>query len=579
MKQAIEFCQPLQITAAGKNPLGQLPSLTGSDRAPLPRTGVPTAQPWVRQRVKVPMRLVEGAHYSDAALSVYVKVKALAQRPEGCTAGVATLASYLGLSPSTVQRGLAELRSPGPDGVVELPDSRRRSLPGGCGTTAQRRVRPMKSTERFIWIPVVASECLRPRLLRAFAAIAYAVAQRHPLTVGVLAGLLRHHSGRRAGMPITAEAAGRVIEQLAASGWITVQHRAGERGRHRFVVHDGRTPPIPVPSAPASCTDPDDRSGTRVHEASLAYEEDLCTDRPENRPRLSPPAVGELPVVERESGDSTTPAPRANSERTALERTGRATDRPQGRPYTGPPLTFSARLHAVLEPVRFLLEGLKPYVLRRIGRNISHQLAMGAGIDRLRSRLTQRLAGVFVADIRDVGRWLLGVALPRWGCADPDCETGILWSTGARCRACREAVRDRRRAQAQQSSASEVHGDGDRSAAVARRCAPSVVHSEPDPALLPSRRPGHDPGSLLPRDEPCTSRSSQQTPAPTSRVVISPCRGRAGTCGRVVPHGLCWRCRLQEGELSTETDSSPGYSPPTSAGSREESFAASPPGS
>ncbi len=50
-------------------------------------------------------------HYADAALSVYIKAKALGQRPEACTAGVATLASYLHLCESTLQRGLAQLRA------------------------------------------------------------------------------------------------------------------------------------------------------------------------------------------------------------------------------------------------------------------------------------------------------------------------------------------------------------------------------------------------------------------------------------------------------------------------------------
>lgn len=149
-------------------------------------------------RVKVPMRIVESAYYSDAAVTVYMKIKALGVRKEACTAGLATLASYLGLSISTVQRGLAELRSPAPDGVIELPDSRRRTLRGGTGTTARRRVRAMWPNERFIWLPVAASERLRPRLLRAYAVISFAVVQNMPLTERELAGHLRHHSGPKA---------------------------------------------------------------------------------------------------------------------------------------------------------------------------------------------------------------------------------------------------------------------------------------------------------------------------------------------------------------------------------------------
>ncbi|MGW1296267.1 winged helix-turn-helix domain-containing protein [Streptomyces sp. NPDC002533] len=388
------------------------------------------------------MRLVESPHYSDAALSVYMKVKALGARPEGCTAGVSTLASYLGLSASTVHRGLAQLRAPAEDGVVELPDSRRRSLRGGYGTTARRRVRPMHPAERFIWLPVVTSEQLRPRLLRAYAVIAHAVAQKVPLTETVLAGFLRHHWGQRAGRPLTTEAAGRIVDELAGTGWITVRRRAGSHGRHLFLVQDGRSPGTPA-AAPASAAD--DRSGSRCHDGSLAYKEDLRTDRPENKTTPCPSAVGETTVVGAEDrGPVASPHHDASGgTEPGPSRGARVRPRPSPGatgPYTGPPLTFSARLHNVLEPVRFLLDGVNTYMQRRIGQEIARQLDSGTDIRRLRERLGLRLAHTLVSDILDPARWLMGVALPRWGCADPDCESGVLWSTGARCHACAEIV-------------------------------------------------------------------------------------------------------------------------------------------
>ncbi|MFE2209091.1 MULTISPECIES: winged helix-turn-helix domain-containing protein [Streptomyces] len=385
------------------------------------------------------MRLVESPHYSDAALSVYMKVKALGARPEGCTAGVSTLASYLGLSASTVHRGLAQLRAPAEDGVVELPDSRRRSLRGGYGTTARRRVRPMHPTERFIWLPVVTSEQLRPRLLRAYAVIAHAVAQKVPLTETVLAGFLRHHWGQRAGRPLTTEAAGRIVDELAETGWITVRRRAGSHGRHLFLVQDGRSP------AATSASATDDRSGSRGHDVSLAYKEDLRIDRPENKTTSCPSAVGETPVVRAEHpvagaaprhDGGNGPEPGASRDICVRPRSSPS----RSKSYTGPSLTFSARLHIVLEPVRFLLEGVSTYMQRRIGQEIAGQLDSGTDIRRLRERLGLRLAHTLVSDILDPGRWLMGVALPRWGCADPDCESGVLWSTGARCYACAEIV-------------------------------------------------------------------------------------------------------------------------------------------
>ncbi|MFB7453887.1 hypothetical protein [Streptomyces sp. NPDC056194] len=485
------------------------------------------------------MRLVESPHYADAALSVYMKVKALGLRPEGCTAGVATLASYLGVSPSTVQRGLAQLRATAPDGVVELPDSRRRSLPGGCGTTARRRVRPLRSAERFIWLPVAASEHLRPRLLRAYAVISYAVVRGIPLTEGVLADFLRHHSGRRAGQALTSEAAGRIVDELAASGWISVRRRAGSRGRHLFLVHDHQAGPSPVL---------DDRSGPQPDARSLANKEDLRIDRPENDAMPVSPAVGEVPVDKAVDNRLATPHLTGAPGDHAL-RAGRKTPAPSptthgtgANLYQGPQLTFSARLHAVLAPVRFLLPEINTYVQRRIGQEIARQLDDGTEVQRLRARLTQRLAQTLLADIRDPGRWLLGVALPRWGCADPDCESGTRWSTGAECRACRETIMERVEARRETAATDTAPASeaGPHSVPAARPEATVLRIVECCPDCDRPHLPGNSGRCASCRPHP----ASVQDPVPAAVIGIG-CQGRGGTCGRPAPRGLCWRCRIE----------------------------------
>ncbi|MFF4549954.1 hypothetical protein ACFY1J_37950 [Streptomyces sp. NPDC001406] len=493
-----------------------------------------------RGQVKVPMRLVESPHYSDAALSVYMKVKALAQRREGCTAGVATLARYLGFSASTVQRGLAQLRAPAPDGVVELPLSTRRSLPGGRGTTACRRVRPMQRTEPFIWLPVAASEHLRPRLLRAYAVIAHAVVQKIPLAERDLADFLRHHSGPRAGEAISTEAASRIVDELVASGWIGVLRRAGFQGRHEFVVNDQPTCATPVL---------DDPSGHDVDARSLAYREDLSIDRLEIDAALVSSAVGEVPVDKRVGAPREKPGPDRTPDGLALradEKRPAPAPAPVRKepPYSGPPLTFSGRLHVVLEPVRFLLADVNTYVQRRIGQEIARQLGDGMTVARLRDRLRQRLAQTVLADIRDVGRWLLGVALPRWGCANPDCETGVLCSTGARCPVCREVVAQR--AAARRGGAPLPGGEaaeGTDRPSVPRAVAPASPPAPPAPRTVtccPSCERPHRPGhSGLCRD--CRPGPG---PAPALRVGDGPCSESNGTCGHPSPHGLCWRCRI-----------------------------------
>jgi hypothetical protein len=369
------------------------------------------------ERVRVPWRLVASPWYGDAALAVYVKVAALSQRVEGCTAGVATLARYLGVSKSLVERGLAQLRRPAPDGVVEIPDSVRRSLPGGRGTTARRRVRALGAGEKFVWLPVAACERLTARLLRAYAAIVYAVVRRLPLSEKDLAGLLPHTRGRRAGTGVSVGTASRCIDELESLGWIRVERRAGHQGRHAFELatpgsHDG------------------DGSGAVSGDGSLAYKEDTRTDRRDEPPGAVPPAGGEMPVVEW----GKPPARRRRQPPSPVSSRG----------YSGPPLTFSGRVHEALEPVRWLVERSRVFVQRRIGREVGRQLDTEASVERLRHRFTVRLAATMVEDIRDPGRWLLGVALPRWGCADPDCESGVLWSVGRVCSGCAERARERR---------------------------------------------------------------------------------------------------------------------------------------
>ncbi|MFE1343426.1 hypothetical protein [Streptomyces sp. NPDC058757] len=493
-----------------------------------------------RGRVKVPMRLVESPHYSDVAVTVYIKIKALGVRKEACTAGLTTLASYLGLSVSTVQRGLSELRSPAPDGVIELPDSRRRTLRGGTGTTARRKVREMWPNERFIWLPVVASERLRPRLLRAYAVISFAVAQNLPLTERELAGYLRHHSGRRAGQPITTEAAGRIIDELAESHWIAVNRRAGTQGRHLFGVLVEKTTPSSAP---------DDRSGSAPDDCSLAYKEDLKTDRLENEPTPLSPAVGEPQVQEPGHELAGTGRPVAASCDHALRADGKtlrsspARDSDSKPPYRGPRLTFSPRLHTVLEPVRFLLTGVGTYMQRRIGQEISRQLDHGTEVPRLRARLTHRLARTLIADIQDPGRWLLGVGLPRWGCANPDCETGVLWSTGVECRVCREAIAER--AARRRRTPNTAAPAPTRPVAEVR---PRIVECCPE-----CERP-HQRGNsgLCAECRPQPGRTLVAGPPPTIGIG---CPGHEGTCGRPAPRGLCWRCRAEDGSrLPLETD-------------------------
>lgn len=520
------------------------------------------------QRVKVPMRLVSSAAYPDVALSVYVKVTALGARPEGCQARAATIASYLGLSKASVERGLTALSRPAPDGVIEL-RSEQRTLPGGRGTSALRSVRPMKRSEAFVWLPVAAAEDLTPRQLRAFAVIAFAGQMGIALTEGELAGYLLHHSGQKAGQPITAAAAGEVVDGLETARWVAVQRRAGAQGRHRFVAHDiapTGAPALGEPVADAASEadqecpqEPVDAvaegsgsslvgegSGPLVGEGSLANEESPRTDSPDDGGAFFPSAAGEVPVVEAVENPADAKA-RTNAEGGLALRADEQSQLSPSKPnrekrssgggsprssYTGPQLSMSPRIYAVLEPVHWLLARVNnPFVERQIAREVGRQLAGGMDAERLHHRLTARFARTSPSEIRDPGRWLLGVALPRWGCGNLDCESGVRWPTGERCAVCEEVVADRR-------------AEGERVRRAQRLAA----------GLCPEH--GSQPG---PSGVCGMCKAGRAAPGgPAQREVAGPPRGSCGECGcriflvgPALKDGLCKPCRTDTTALAT----------------------------
>lgn len=368
------------------------------------------------QRVRIPLRVVVG-YYADAALPVYVKVAALSRRESGCEAGVAYLARLLGLSRSTVERALTQLMRPAPDDDVAEVTSYRRTHRGGRGHTAVRRVRAAARAEHGAWVPTRAAEGLSPRQLRAYAALSYATATGHHLSLADLGQVLRHRSGKKAGEALAPGSVRRILRDLEALGWITVDRRAGYRGRHLYTVHD-------EPSQAALTPDLDDGSGGDLGGGSLATEEDHLTDSPDD----PPPAALD---IRRRREQVVARGPVENPPLPAALR----------RPYAGPALSLAPRIWNVLEPVKALLAGLSPYVVREAAREVGRQLDAGADSQVLRARLEFRFASTEA--IRDPGRWLLGAALripaarpSRCGLAD--CDGGVMRFTAAPCKACAE---------------------------------------------------------------------------------------------------------------------------------------------
>ncbi|MFE4649315.1 hypothetical protein [Streptomyces sp. NPDC056707] len=375
-------------------------------------------------------------------------------RPEGCTAKVATLAEYLGLSKSEAERGLRALATPDDvDGLAEVLTTRR-TLPGGRGQSAHRTVRTAGADEHFVWIPVRAADALSPRLLRLYALIAYAAVRNQPLAVGDLGAMLYHHTGKQAGQHLGVRQAARLLEELGATGWITVHARQGLQGRHAYEAHRH---PLQAVQLEDAASDIHDGSGADDHDGSLTSREDPRTDRPVKR-------TGVGGGIRRRRGTGSKPAgpvenPGAPVETlvpAAFRRAAQGEKRSNNggaadSAYTGPGLQLSPRVWQVLEPVRHVLPGIRPYVLRRIAHEIGRQLSAGAGSERLTARLTARWASTEAPRGGDIGRWVLGSGLVRRGCGLASCESGTTLHTGQACPICHDnALHNAQQAQAQQ---------------------------------------------------------------------------------------------------------------------------------
>ncbi|MFD3483807.1 hypothetical protein [Streptomyces sp. NPDC058665] len=374
-----------------------------------------------RQRVRYPMRIVTGEAYADVDTNVYGKVAALSQRGRG-TASVEKIAAFLGLGTSTVKKALGRLARPaGDDEVAEVLVRRRTHPISGTGQTAQRWVRPVDDrTEPWVWAPMLAGDVLRPRLHRLYLALRYAERTRHQATLAELGQLLRHRTGARAGQPLHETTVSRLVDELAAAGWITVDRRGGYRGRHLIVTHDHPVHPSTAPEL-TPCTE--GPSGPDLEGTSPAYKEHQELTDPEN-------TSARLPSRRRRDTSSR-----------AVDNPGRDTASPA---YTGPGLQLSPRVWAVLAPVRHLLPAISPYLLRRAVREIAQQLDTYATVERLCARLMARSAGVMTDEIRTPGAWLLAAVRPRRECGLVDCEDGVHWLTRKRCETCDELRADRR---------------------------------------------------------------------------------------------------------------------------------------
>lgn len=440
---------------------------------------------WVRYPLRV---VVDTVAYADADTKVYGKVKALSKnRP--CEASVARLAEFTALSVSAVEKALTRLSRPAQtDGVRELTRKQRSHRSTGKGLTNERTCRELEDDERYVYAPVRAADSLRGTLHRLYLLLRYTSHVEHrDLTLAEIGQALRHHGGKHAGEPLHEGTAAHLLDELEAAGWITQDKRGGYRGRHQITVHDDPVhladahAPAPAATGTPAPTTPDAEYGAAPdHECGApAYKEDQELTHPGNNP---PTAV--LGIRRRRPTGGG-----AHERESAVDTFGRR---------AGLDLTPAAWrvVWSVLDPVRHELGPLSGWEWERLVHDVLRRLADETP-ERLRDRVQRRYTVMRTDDpdqppaIEGFARWLIGAALVRRGCENPDCETGTLWSAGISCPACalRRETADTRTRPATEP-AQPVRQIADRPAQVPRE-RPALPAPAPPPLPPPRPLTGH----------------------------------------------------------------------------------------
>ena len=388
------------------------------------------------QWVRYPLRVILDAEaYADTDTRVYGKVAALS-RGRDCEASVAKIAAYVGIGVSTAEKALSRLSRPAPtDGVRELGRQQRAHEATGTGRTNARWCRVLDEGERYVWAPVLAADTLRGTMHRLYLFLRYTeVVERRQLTLAEMAWVLRHHSGRSKGQSLAEAVVTKLLDGLQDLGWITLDKRAGYRGRHLITVHDD---PVRLVDEPTATPDPEGGVAPDLEGGANAYKEDQSL----NDRRTGPTAGG---AFRRRRDDRKWVASPVDNSVATVAATFRPAERPAARlAYAGPPLTLSseawALLAPILAPVSDLLPRISPFMTRLIVREILSQIREGIWAEDIRDQI-QRLRGWTPSeDLTDPGRWLHGAVLPvRSRCGTADCYWGFQRHTGTPCKACAE---------------------------------------------------------------------------------------------------------------------------------------------
>jgi DNA-binding transcriptional ArsR family regulator len=472
----------------------QVTDVTKAGVSDPPRSpALPPARYDAASMVRVPAAVWRTRRFNPTARRVWAKYAKLdkpraGNREGGCTLGVDELAEQLGLSPRTVDTANADLAKAGALHAEERVTGR------GQLTSLRFAVPPKHNPgSLFVDVPVGAIDTvpgwqfpvLCELMMRLRAGLSVSVAE-----IADAVGL-------------TPTRCGTYLRRLRAHGLVVISERTGRQGAHEFLARFGADDEFigtitvgTLKTAAKRVENPvDNRVSQDAAEAVVGSSESLfCApgDRETSAPgdrdscaaynrtvqpdpqvdvqfrsaAASPEVMGTQPDDTDETvGQQNSPQDRSGSGRKRQERksstsSGSRARRPKQLAERRP---SGGQLRLVREVVLphaggDLLARLSPWQWRHLQEYVAGYLLEHRGEDavRLAHRLRNAINRTGGADVYDAYSWLRAAATRRQGCADPNCEDGLLWDRRVACPACAARRGDRaaaRRAQGARPSA------------------------------------------------------------------------------------------------------------------------------
>jgi DNA-binding MarR family transcriptional regulator len=416
--------------------------------------------------VRIPAAAWRTRRVNATARRVWAKIHKLdkprpGSREGGCSLSVDELAEQLGLSPRTVDTALADLVKAGALASEERVTGR------GQLTSLRYAIAPARNPGSF-WVDVPVG------VIDTLPGWEYVVLCELMMRLRVGQSLSVADIAASAGL--TTPRASTYLKRLAARGLVVISARTGRQGAHEFLARftldeefigsitvalapvDNRVSQGPVEvvvgSAGALFCAPGDREtsapGDRENSAAL-------NGTPQCDPEVdvqSRSAAASREVTRERPDETATTEPASGSPR---DRSGHRRKRQERRSST----SSGSRASAPRRPDAVLLRLVRETVLPHAGAGLTGRLSAWQWRHlqeyvaeyllehphedalRLAHRLRNAINRTGGADVYDAYAWLRTAATRRQGCADPNCEDGLLWDTRAACRACAARRGDR----------------------------------------------------------------------------------------------------------------------------------------